>query len=98
MPRTPMMFAAFAAFAAAATLATPALAQMQPSGTQTDQSTSTGSMQAGSMGNSMMPKMSASQMRSMKKCQAMTSDMMAKNKSCTKMMKMHPEMMNSGGM
>ena len=34
----------------------------------------------------------------MKKCQGMDHDMMMKNKSCKKMMKMHPDMMNSGMM
>ena len=99
-----MMLTAIGAFAIAAT---PAIAQMQPSGTQTDPGASTGAMQSGSMQSGSMQngamgdsgmKMTAAQTRQMKKCQAMTSDMMAKNKTCAKMMKMHPEMMSSGGM
>lgn len=42
--------------------------------------------------------MSKSQMAAMKKCQAMSSDMMMKNKKCASMAKMHPEMMQGGSM
>jgi hypothetical protein len=34
----------------------------------------------------------------MKKCQGMDHDMMMKNKSCKKMMKMHPDMMKDDSM
>lgn len=37
--------------------------------------------------------MSKSQMATMKRCQAMSSDIMMKNKKCSAMVKMHPEMM-----
>ncbi len=42
-------------------------------------------------------KMSASDMKAMKKCQGMSHDMMMKSSKCTKMMKMHPDMMNNNG-
>ena len=38
-------------------------------------------------------KMSMAQKRMMTKCNAMSHEMMMKNKSCVKMMKMHPDMM-----
>ena len=38
-------------------------------------------------------KMSMAQKKTMNKCNAMSHDMMMKNKSCMKMMKMHPDMM-----
>ena len=51
-------------------------------------------------GDSMKPmkpmKMSMAQKRMMTKCNAMSHDMMMKNKSCMKMMKMHPDMMKGG--
>ena len=50
---------------------------------------------SGSMGSGTMTK---SQMATMKKCQAMSSDKMMKNKKCTSMAKMHPEMMQGGSM
>ena len=42
--------------------------------------------------------MTMSQKRTMKKCGAMSHDMMMKNAGCMKMMKMHPEMMNGSDM
>ena len=78
-------------------------------GSQSDTSTS-GSMggmgaQSGSQSGSMAsdtamgtPKMTKAQMASAKKCQAMDPARMAKNKTCMKMQKMHPEMMSSGAM
>ena len=86
------------ALGAATLIGAPALAQMQSGNSSSSMGTS-GSMQSGSMGSSSMaPKMGKMQMKQMQKCQAMSSDMMAKNKTCAKMMKMHPEMMNSSGM
>ena len=49
-------------------------------------------MQSGSM------KMSASSMRKMKSCNAMSHDDMMKNAGCAKMMKMHPDMMKHDDM
>jgi hypothetical protein len=42
--------------------------------------------------------MTMSQKHMMKKCNAMSHDMMMKNAGCMKMMKMHPEMMSGDGM
>ncbi|MEO7027191.1 MAG: hypothetical protein ABI056_06515 [Caulobacteraceae bacterium] len=52
-----------------------------------------GSTSSGSGAMSSSKPMSASQTAQMKKCQAMSHDAMAKSASCTKMAKMHPEMM-----
>ena len=41
-------------------------------------------------------KMSMKDKKMMTKCQAMDHDMMMKNAGCTKMMKMHPDMMKGG--
>ncbi len=41
-------------------------------------------------------KMSMADKKMMAKCNAMTHEMMMKNKSCMKMMKMHPDMMKGG--
>ena len=41
-------------------------------------------------------KMSMKNKKMMTKCQGMSHDMMMKNKSCMKMMKMHPDMMKGG--
>ena len=41
-------------------------------------------------------KMSVADKRMMAKCNAMTHDMMMKNKTCMKIMKMHPDMMKGG--
>ena len=48
------------------------------------------------MSSGHMMKMSASHKRIMTKCMAMSHDGMMKNKSCMKMMKMHPDMMKGG--
>jgi hypothetical protein len=88
------------AFAAAAMATGPAFAQ-DTSGQMSGQSGSqTGSMPAsGDTGSSSMSSsgMTKSQMATMKKCQAMSSDMMMKNKKCASMAKMHPEMMQGAG-
>lgn len=86
--------------AAAAILAvTPALAQMSngsmSSGQMPSGSMSSGQMSNGSMASDPSMKMSAADKKTMAKCQGMPHDMMMKNRSCMKMMKMHPEMMPS---
>ena len=56
-------------------------------------------MQSGAMGNGAMMSsdhMSMADKKMMKKCGAMSHDMMMKNKRCMKMMKMHPGMMSGG--
>lgn len=50
------------------------------------------SMQSGQM------TMSATEMKKMKSCQAMSHEKMMKNAGCARMMKMHPDMMKSDGM
>lgn len=86
-----------AAFAVAALGAVPSVAQMTgQSGSMGGQDRSMGGSTMGNGGMSTgMAKMSKSQMATMKRCQAMTSDKMMKNRSCIKLQKMHPEMMNS---
>jgi hypothetical protein len=89
---------------ALAMIAAPALAQTSgagvatqssPSGTGVEQgATSDGSMTGMGTPGMAPKKMSKSQMAQMQKCQAMTPEMMQKSKSCTKMAKMHPEMMS----
>lgn len=63
---------------------TPAFAQNSMMGS--------GGMQPGGM------KMTKSQMASMNRCKKMSHHMMMKNRTCMKMMKMHPEMMRGGDM
>ena len=93
----------------AAATSSPVFAQMSngttPSGSMGSgsmQSTPSNSMQpapmqsnsmSGSMSSDPATSMSASEMKKMKACQAMPQDAMMKNARCTKMMKMHPEMM-----
>lgn len=72
-----------AALAAAMLVGVPALAQ-----------TTDGAM--ASKDKMMGKKMSKSQMAMMNKCKGMAHEMMMKNRSCAKMMKMHPEMMSNG--
>jgi hypothetical protein len=61
--------------------------------TSTSGSMSTGGMSSGdAMSTS---KMSKADMATMKRCQAMSHDVMMKDSKCMKMMKMHPEMMNN---
>lgn len=67
-------------------LGAPAYAQMQSGAMKKDAMMSSG----GNM------KMSMKDKRMMTKCNAMSHDMMMKNKSCAKMMKMHPDMMKAG--
>lgn len=43
-------------------------------------------------------KMTKAQMASMNRCKKMSHHMMMKNRTCMKMMKMHPDMMHGGGM
>ena len=57
-------------------------------------SAQTGAMSSGSMSTGAMSKMSKSDMKMMDKCKGMDHDMMMKNKTCAKMMKMHPDMMS----
>lgn len=86
-----------AAFAIAALGTVPSIAQTTGrSGSMSgqDRSMNGSAMRDGSMSTG-MTKMSKSQMATMKRCQAMTSDKMMKNRSCAKLQKMHPEMMNS---
>ena len=73
---------------------------MVASGPALAQDKSMGAMQGNSMGmpSGSMGKMSKSQMATMKRCQAMSSDMMMKDKKCAAMAKMHPEMMQGGMM
>ena len=56
-----------------------------------------GGMMAGkpAMSSSMNGKMSDADMQTMKMCQGMNHDAMMQNKTCTDMMKMHPDMMKS---
>ncbi len=56
-----------------------------------------GMMSAGGMQPASM-KMTKSQMASMNRCKKMSHPMMTKNRTCMKMMKMHPDMMSEGGM
>lgn len=65
----------------AGVVAAPAFAQMEKGGMM-------------SSGSSM--KMSKMDQKKMTKCNAMSHDMMMKNAGCTKMMKMHPDMMKGG--
>lgn len=55
------------------------------------------SMMKGGMKSDKMMKMSAADTKKMEACKAMPSDKMMKNAGCKKMMKMHPDMMKSGG-
>ncbi len=73
-----------AASALSLALAAPALAQ--------------DAMSSGAMSSGSSKPMSAMQMKKMTKCKAMSHDMMMKNSSCMKMMKMHPDMMSGDGM
>ena len=65
----------------AGVVAAPAFAQMEKGGMM-------------SSGSSM--KMFKMDQKKMTKCNAMSHDMMMKNAGCTKMMKMHPDMMKGG--
>ena len=56
-----------------------------------------GMMKDGMTSGSMM-KMSKADTKKMKMCSAMPHDKMMKNAGCTKMMKMHPEMMKHDSM
>ena len=78
-----------AAAAAMLVLGAPATAQMSNSGASSDHMSS-GSMSSGSK------KMSMADKKMMTKCKGMSHDMMMKDKSCAKMMKMHPDMMQGG--
>ena len=69
----------------AVAIGTPAYAQM-----------ASGSMQKDGMMSDSGMKMSMKDKKMMTKCQGMSHDMMMKNKSCMKMMKMHPDMMKGG--
>ena len=82
-----------AALALAAAATTPIMAQ-DTMGAQTGSATNGASMAPSTATSS--GTMSKSQMAAMKKCQAMSSDMMMKNKKCMSMAKMHPEMMQGG--
>ncbi len=64
--------------------ATPALAQ--------------DAMMKGGMKSDKMMKMSDTDTKKMKMCQAMPHDKMMKNAGCMKMMKMHPDMMKGDAM
>jgi hypothetical protein len=58
---------------------------------------SDGAMKTDSMAAKPMA-MSAKDMKTMKSCNAMSHDMMMKNKTCMTMSKMHPDMMKGDGM
>ena len=68
-----------------AAVGAPAYAQME-----------SGSMKKDGMMSGDHMKMSMKDKKMMSKCQGMDHGMMMKNKSCMKMMKMHPDMMKGG--
>ena len=86
--KTASLGVAFLAFAGGA-----AFAQTN----STDNMSSSGVMSSGSMNSGAMDTshMSKADMATMKRCQAMSHDMMMKDAKCMKMMKMHPDMMNN---
>ena len=86
--------------------ATPPSGTMQPQPMQPGSMPQSNAMQPNSMPSGSMPSdtqnngmspsapaMSASDMKKMKACQAMSPDAMMKNARCAKLMKMHPDMM-----
>ncbi len=75
----------------ALTLADSASSAQMSSDKMSSDKMSTDHMAAGSM------KMSKAQMKTMNSCKAMSHDMMMKSAKCTKMMKMHPDMMSDTG-
>jgi len=59
---------------------------------------SNGAMSNKAMGSSPAMKMTPMEMKTMKKCNAMSHDMMMKNAGCMKAMTMHPDMMGGDSM
>ena len=78
------ILALVAASALALSLAAPAFAQ--------------DAMANGAMSSGPAMKMSAKDTKTMKKCNAMSHDMMMKNADCMKLMKTHPDMMGGDNM